>query len=81
MANKFFAKEELDAYAAAGILARALPLTVAPLLTVLFTSRSGRRAGGIVAEQLKLFGLSRPRPGFWRNLSFCAAGVLPENSR
>ena len=58
VANKFFAKEELDAYAAAGILARALPLTVAPLLTVLFTSRSGQRAGGIVAEQLKLFGLS-----------------------
>ena len=58
VANKFFAKEELDAYAAAGILARALPLTVAPLLVVLFTSRSGQRAGGIVAEQLKLFGLS-----------------------
>lgn len=58
VANKFFAKEELDAYAAAGILARALPITVAPLLVVLFTSRSGRRAGGIVAEQLKLFGLS-----------------------
>lgn len=58
VANKFFAKEELDAYAAAGILARALPLTVAPLLMVLFTSRSGQRAGGIVAEQFKLFGLS-----------------------
>ena len=58
VANKFFAKEELDAYAAAGILARALPITVAPLLVVLFTSRSGQRAGGIVAEQLKLFGLS-----------------------
>jgi hypothetical protein len=39
-------------------LARALPWIVAPLLTVLFTSRSGRRAGGIVAEQLKLMGLS-----------------------
>ena len=58
VANKFFAKEELDAYAAAGILARALPITVAPLLVVLFTSRSGQRAGGIVAEQFKLFGLS-----------------------
>lgn len=58
VANKFFAKEELDAYAAAGILARALPMTVAPLLMVLFTSRSGQRAGGIVAEQFKLFGLS-----------------------
>lgn len=58
VANKFFTKGELDAYAAAGILARALPMTVAPLLTVLFTSRSGQRAGGIVAGQLKLIGLS-----------------------
>jgi hypothetical protein len=58
VANKFFTKEELDAYAAAGILARALPMTIAPLLIVLFTSRSAQRAGGVVAEQLKLFGLS-----------------------
>ena len=58
VANKFFTKEELDAYAAAGILARALPMTVWPLLMVLFTSRSAQRAGGVVAEQLKLFGLS-----------------------
>ena len=58
VANKFFAKGELDAYVAAGILARALPMTVAPLLTVLFTSRSSQRAGGIVAEQMKLMGLS-----------------------
>jgi hypothetical protein len=58
VANKFFTKEELDAYAAAGILARALPMTIAPLLMVLFTSRSAQRTGGIVAEQLKLFGLS-----------------------
>ena len=58
VANKFFTKEELDAYAAAGILARALPMTIAPLLMVLFTSRSARRTGGGVVEQLKLFGLS-----------------------
>jgi hypothetical protein len=58
VANKFFTKAELDAYAAAGILARALPMTIAPLLMVLFTSRSARRTGGVVAEQLKLFGLS-----------------------
>ena len=58
VANKFFTKAELDAYAAAGILARALPMTIAPLLMVLFTSRSAQRTGGIVAEQLKLFGLS-----------------------
>ena len=58
VANKFFTKEELDAYAAAGILARALPMTIWPLLMVLFTSRSARRTGGGVVEQLKLFGLS-----------------------
>ena len=58
VANKFFSKGDLDAYVAAGILARALPMTVAPLLTVLFTSRSSQRRGGIVVEQLKLMGLS-----------------------
>jgi hypothetical protein len=58
VAKKFFTKADLDAYVAAGILARALPMTVAPLLTVLFTSRSGQRTGGIVSEQLKLMGLS-----------------------
>jgi hypothetical protein len=58
VAQKFFTKGELDAYVAAGILARALPQTVAPLLAVLFTSRSSQRAGGIVSEQLKLMGLS-----------------------
>jgi len=58
VANKYFTKSDLDAYAAAGILARALPQTVAPMLTVLFTSRSGQRTGGIVSEQIKLIGLS-----------------------
>lgn len=57
VAKKFFAHQELDAYTAAGSLARALPIAVAPLLTVLFTSRSGARAGDIVAGQLKLLGL------------------------
>ena len=54
VAKKFFSEQDLDAYTAAGQLARALPMTVGPLLTVLFTSRSGQRAGSIVAEQLKL---------------------------
>jgi hypothetical protein len=58
VASKFFSKGQQDAYAAAGVLARALPMTVAPLLTVLFTSRSGQRAGEAVAEQFKLVGLS-----------------------
>ena len=58
VATKYFAKGDLDAYTAAGILARALPQTVAPLLIVLFTSRSGQRDGSIVSEQFKLIGLS-----------------------
>jgi len=58
VAKKFFHGGSLDAYSAADTLARALPQTVGPLLTVLFTSRSGRRGGGLVAEQLKLLGLS-----------------------
>jgi hypothetical protein len=58
VANKFFSKEELDAYTAAGILARALPMTVSPMLAVLFTARSGQRAAGMAAEQFKLATLS-----------------------
>ena len=58
VANKFFSREELDAYTAAGILARALPQTIAPLLLVLFTSRSGERKGDKLSEQLKLGALS-----------------------
>ena len=59
VANKFFSgTPAMDAYTAVGILARALPLTVAPMLTVLFTSRSGRRTGSLVVEQLKLAALS-----------------------
>ena len=58
VANKFFSGAEYDAYTAAGILARSLPQTVAPLLLVLFTSRSGERKGGKLAEQLKLGALS-----------------------
>lgn len=58
VANKFFSGAELDAYAAAGILARALPATIAPLLVVLFTSRSGERMGSRLSEQLKLGALS-----------------------
>lgn len=58
VAQRLFSSSERDAYTAAGVLARALPITVAPLLAVLFTSRSGHRAGGVVTEQLKLLGLS-----------------------
>jgi hypothetical protein len=52
-----FAEVERDAYSAAERLAVALPLTVGPLLTVLFTHRSGRHHGDALREQLKLLGL------------------------
>jgi hypothetical protein len=57
VANKFFAKGDLDAYGSAGLLARALPTVVGPLLAVLFTHRSGRHHGDALFEQLKLLGL------------------------
>jgi hypothetical protein len=52
-----FSGASLSAYSAAGLLARALPMVVAPLLTVLFTHRSGQHHGGAQPEQLKLLGL------------------------
>lgn len=57
VAKRYFPDAELDAYSAAGLLARALPMTVAPLLTVLFTHRSGSHVGDSLREQLKLLGL------------------------
>jgi hypothetical protein len=59
VANKFFSKNELDAYGSAGLLARALPTISGPLLTVLFTHRSSRHQhhGDDLREQLKLLGL------------------------
>ena len=59
VANKFFSKGEIDAYGSAGLLSRALPTVTGPLLSVLFTHRSGRhhRHGDDLEEQLKLLGL------------------------
>jgi hypothetical protein len=57
VANKFFTKTALDAYGSAGLLARALPTAVGPLLVVLFTHRSSRPHGDALREQLKLLGL------------------------
>jgi len=57
VAQRFFSKPELDAYTGAGVFARALPMTVAPLLTVLFTHRSKAHTGDALREQLKLIGL------------------------
>ena len=53
----YFSGGDRDTYAVAERLAFALPSTVGPLLTVLFTSRSGGRGGSMVREQLKLLGL------------------------
>ncbi len=57
VAQHYFSDADRDAYIVAGQLARALPMTVGPLLTVLFTSRSSHRTGGVVAEQFKLLGI------------------------
>ncbi len=57
VAQRYFPGSNLDAYSAAGLLARALPMTVAPLLTVLFTHRSGAPTQDSAEEQLKLLGL------------------------
>ena len=57
VAKKFFVNTENDAYNCAKLLAIALPGTMAPLLAVLFTSRSGTRTGNVVAEQLTLLSL------------------------
>ncbi|MEI8288553.1 MAG: hypothetical protein WCH99_03715 [Verrucomicrobiota bacterium] len=54
VAQRYFSHAELDAYCGAGVFARALPMTVAPLLTVLFTHRSAAHTGDALREQLKL---------------------------
>jgi hypothetical protein len=54
VAQRAFSKTELDAYTGAGVFARALPMTVAPLLTVLFTHRSTAHTGDALRAQLKL---------------------------
>lgn len=57
VAQRFFSKPDLDDYTGAGVFARALPMTVGPLLTVLFTHRSTAHTGDALREQLKLIGL------------------------
>jgi hypothetical protein len=57
VAQRHFGGADCDAYLAAERLAVALPLAVAPLLTVLFTHRSGEHHGDAMREQLKLLGL------------------------
>lgn len=57
VAQRHFLQGDLDAYTSAGVFARALPMTVAPLLIVLFTHRSAAHTGDALREQLKLLGL------------------------
>lgn len=59
IAKKYFPSAALDAYGSAGLLARALPTAVGPLLIVLFTHRSGRQhsRGGALQAQLQLIAL------------------------
>jgi hypothetical protein len=59
VAKKYFSSAQMDAYGSAGLLARALPTAVGPLLTVLFTHRSSHHHhhGDALQEQLKLTGL------------------------
>jgi hypothetical protein len=66
----YFTDSQRDAYAIAERLAVALPMTVGPLLAVLFTSRSAERVGNIVREQFKLLGL------YTLGLMIGAAGLL-----
>ena len=57
VAQRWFSGKQLGSYSAAGLLARALVFVVAPLLTVLFTSRSGDQSAPALREQLQVLGL------------------------
>jgi hypothetical protein len=70
VANKFFSKEEIDAYGSAGVLARALLSVATPLLIVLYTHRSSRRQGDDAREQLKVLAI------YALGLLVGAAGIL-----
>ena len=55
--QRYFSNADSDAYAAAERLAVSLPVTVGPLLTVLFTSRSVAHTADALREQMKLLAL------------------------
>jgi len=75
VANKFFTREEIDAYGSAGLLARALATAVGPLLSVLFTHRSGRHHGDALHEQLRLVGLYAAGLIFGAVCLYCLRGM------
>jgi O-antigen/teichoic acid export membrane protein len=70
VAQRYFSGRDLGLYTAAGLLGRALPMVVGPMLTVLFTSRSGHKTDHALREQLKLLGL------YAIGLAAGAAGLL-----
>ena len=81
MAQRYFSGRDLGLYTAAGLLGRALPMVVGPMLTVLFTSRSGHRTEGACANSwscwaLYAVGLAQGPPAccscadFWVRLIF-----------
>jgi O-antigen/teichoic acid export membrane protein len=51
VAQKYFSKEAIGTYAAAGKLSQSLVMVVGPLLTVLFTSRSGHKSDSAHTDQ------------------------------
>jgi hypothetical protein len=55
--QRYFKGADPDAYTAAERFAISLPITVAPLLTVLFTNRSVEHTAQALGAQLKLIGL------------------------
>jgi O-antigen/teichoic acid export membrane protein len=57
VANRYFDKTAIDYYMAAGLLGRSLVLVVGPLLTVVFTSRSGKQNTQALGDQKILLGL------------------------
>jgi len=57
VAQKYFPGDDLGAYQVAARWGLALPLTVAPLLQVMFTSRSGSKVGQALSDQRILLSL------------------------
>jgi hypothetical protein len=70
VAKKYFAKDALGNYQLAARWAAALPGTVAPLLLVMFTSRSGGKQGQALSDQRILLTL------YAIGLACGAAGII-----
>jgi hypothetical protein len=85
VAKKFLEKADNDAYNCAKSLAVALPNTVAPLLIVLFTSRSGERHRDALGPQLRLLalyvvGLLTGAGMLWLVRGLCVKTILGHHS-